>query len=1558
MWRPSSRSLTVVSGIALLVALVCSDPMVRGRHDLGVWFLVAVLVGTAAAAVVAWRRNRRRGGWWITAAIMLLLVATAIASLPLRPVADAAWAERHERWAHERLDAAVSHAVARQAALGAFAAAAAAAIPSAAIDEQDPFEICRRWTQRWWSEHGRSPLDSLAMTVWRGGERLGWAGPVMPSLDAAPGDAPDDAPGLFHDDQWWVTQVAAAVPGVDQLTLECQLRLAAVSSLANVSRPAAEPVERTVVRDARSPGRRGWGDAHRGLRVVEDVVLGPAAEHGVQTRLRLTVQVPPRSLQQERSQAQLRTLRSLLLGLAILAWATSGGGAAGFWIAAWLVRSLWARADLTRWLAAVVPAERLPAAPDHPASLLDPAYFATTFGGGWLASGADALLTAVLTAGTVTWLWRRWRPAASDDIPAHGNSGRDRDRDRDRDLSSNSRRRWRLLLVVPVAVGVAVGLARLWLELAANANARLIGLHVPLDAWTFWALHAVILLFSLSGGGIVVLLAVRLWGRMPSGLTGRARPYWLALGLLLVVLFNYTVLSYAYGQAERDWLARRADQIVQPQDDWVSFLLEDVLSEMAAHDTVDDDPAATGGARGALRREAPAYRLWSRSAIRDLGLPCLVEVLDAEGVTTSLYATGFLRDFSYEISARSPWQSLDETGELQAGRRGVVVQDEERFYPTGWERVLRGEIPRGEGRGWLRVELPVQSRRLATVASGLAGVQGVRARGYQPRLEVDRPWLLLRGDRHGWLDVGFRELPSPPAEQAIAALRSGDRDAAVIDLDGNQWLCRWAPLPVDLAMSEGEGFLLGLQQRGAVEVLLDVGRLLLLNALLLGLWLVLTALLRRPRRWQPGFQGRFLLGYLIIGVVLLAVAGSLADRQTFQRIDQEARERTRDGLITALGQLRGLLAEQGRALAGSDYLAELLAGRLAGERPVGPHARRQGMVFGPDGELLLDETLSDLDASEAQTLLAAARQGPLVVVHQPEGLYLGVALPLDLSGVLDAQPATGTFFYRQLIDHQLLPSLAEVVGGEITLRVDGEVVEASHPGRVLSGESPLLASPELMRWIRLHQGQPGLQTRAAGLAFTGGVALPALSFTIDSGLGRRALPAVLAVDFPDRQRDYAAQRREMVLFLAGLITLLLLTALGLAMVMAWNIFEPLRVLLGATRRLAAGDYAAPLPPVGTDEVGRLAEGFGTMRDRLRDAQAVLAARERFLQAVLDQVPVGVIVWDAAGRLAASNPAAADILVRFYPAADSWSERLRRDVAGQLLPDGGELVSDDGRRTLRVGLAPLQLGADAPHRLLVCEDLTEFLAAKKLALNAELACQVAHEIKNPLTPIQLSAQLLMQAYQDRHPKFDRIVVDAVKRILEQVALLRSIAGEFSLLGRAGELECAPLDWPAVVADLASGYQGAGGDGGPEVAIAGEVVPPVLAHRESLLKVLGNLMQNSLDAVGSPAVLRVEVSWRVAPAAVSLLWADNGPGIAADVAGRLFDPYFSTKSRGTGLGLAICRNLLDMMGGTIALTSREDGTGAVATVTLPRADGTQAGRGTAAPGRGDPATRETT
>lgn len=1240
------------------------------------------------------------------------------------------------------------------------------------------------------------------------------------------------------------------------------------------------------------------------------------------------------------------------------------------------------------------------------------------------------------------------------------------------------------LAVALVAGAAAAGafLALHWFvgTVAENANPRLIGPRIPYRTLPFWALHLTLLIASgsllvllLAGArrlrrraagvpgalgvalGVALvagpapglapsarlllpLLALLLWWAARFGRLGEAFPRRLAqlVPLLAAVLWNYAALGRAYGRAELVWLERKGQEIVQPQDDWIRFLVADTLAEMAAGAAAAQvSPAAPAQLAAGLWRNWLAYDLWRRSALRDLGLPCLVDIRDGGGASASLYAAGFFRDFGYEVVARGEWTRLAATPTGRELPGTVFLQPERRRYASGEELILRGEIARADAPGWIQLELPVASRRIATLMARLSGeASAAVAGGYLPRTEIDRSLLLVRGDDRGWLDAGAMPFPEPESAAVVDDLRAGRRLWGVVRAGGADYRCLWraasvsgearadgAPPPPGKAGAPasdtaglgvpGEGFLLGIEVPGLGARLLDVSRLALLDLLLLA-GLVLPwfswRLARRRRHVALGFQERFLAACLGLGLVPLVLAGVFVDRLNLQLLANGARDQARQGLEAAVSQLQGLLAEQARALAQSEYIAGLLASRLAGQRPLGPFAARQGMLFDADGHLLLDETLSDLDAEEAATLLAKGRSAPLVVWEDEEDLFLGLIVPVDLGGAdgggadsggaeggapegggtngggasggapegdaaadagapggdaaatAPARSRNGFFFYRQRVDADLLVGLAEIIQGEVTLRVGGEVVLASHPERVFSGATPLLLPAAAVAQLQRYPNSPLVAATAGRLGYTGTVALPAIAAGEASPqLRTRRLPATLTVGFPARERDFTRQREQMVLFLMGLATFIFLLAALLGLLLTWRIFGPLRVLVTATRRLAAGDFAAPLPEEGRHEVGILSGAFRTMRDDLARTQRELARRQRFLATVLERVPVGVAIFNPDGEVAALNPAAALLLSEdpapgaAAPAVAEWpgvadapvavaadvaarARRLREAFQARLAPAAqgeAELRAADGRRTLRGRLAPLRLPEGGDHELLVFEDVTEFLDTKRLALQAELARQVAHEIKNPLTPIQLSMQFLEQAHRDRAPQLDRIVQETVRQVLAQVALLREIATEFSLLGRPGALAVAPVAWPELARGVIDRYRA--GEEGPRVDLSPETVPPVLAHAESLAKVMSNLMENSLQACAAPARLALRVRWRADENAVTMLWEDNGPGLPDEVAARLFQPYFSTKSQGTGLGLAICRNLLDRMGGTITLRNRDDGPGAVAEVTLPRA-----------------------
>lgn len=1434
----------------------------------------------------------------------------------------------------------------------------------------DLFRILALSAEKRAPHFGKNSFLGLEMVLWGDGQRLAWTRGAEPLAAVLSADDPDR---LVRGRENWCRQLV--VPLATRGWLEFQIPLIDEGSLSWRVSPLSELGDDPDA-DAASPFQVVYQDRDHGLALS---LLGGTTATTENRDLKF------------RSRIMLAAWTAWFLALLVLAHLCFG--VPGLVGAGWLGRLAMAGAGYFQWWAGAFPWTDQPAGPGRLTSLLDPAYFGTPLAGGLFSSTADSLFTAILLMMTI-WSLLRWRGLV-------GWS----DRSEGAPLGFLSPGRglfWGALF--GVAGFLILGTTRFLADMVAtNANPRLIGQNIPLGFLPFWFLHLVLMLLALSLFSILVVIwGGRSWPRRGgfgawqlagalSGLTAWGGSFlWPGMGagnrllmaglvwllwwlvpaaavrprflgryvwpaiLLLAAIWNYQSLNEVYQGAEREWMAAKAEQLVEPANLTAPYLLKEALEEMRQEDGWNE--GALNDSQDVWRDDA-AYQLWRASSLRDLGFPLLVEIIGEDDQEESLFTTGFMGDFNYEVGRRTPVRG----SEFNAGEDlpDLAMEKEQRFYPDGEELVLSGWTDRQGGGGQIRVEIPIRSWRLSTQLAGLSRKGESSSGGYRPRPEVERPILLLRGDDQGWLDVGALGIPGPASRRVLADLKRGERDLGVITLGEDKFLCTWKAMPLGLAHFRGEGYLLGLQQPRWTDQLLDLSRLILLNLIFLALLVLLvqtwrglsTWLTNSPRRslamiWPTGFQERFLAGYLFFGLLLLLVVGTSVDRAGYKRVRAEARALTRSGLDTAVQQLRSLLVEQARSLSESDYINDLLVGQLSGSRPAASPQTRQAMVFSGDGGLLLDETLSDLTDDQARVLLAAGRTSPMLMMMEDDRLFVGTVIPIDLSGVLAATDSTsensgrsnnGFFLYRQRLDRSLLGGLADLVQGQATVRWAGRPLLASHPADIFSGREPLLMDPGMMATLLEHAQAAGVFAASGRpFAFTGAQPIPSFSRSPRGGFGLQKIPAVLELAFPDREKEYGEQRLQTVLFLAGLANVILLTALLLAVLMSWNLFRPLRLLLTATRSLAKGDFDAPLPEGGRDEVGRLAGAFGAMRSELSSARDELASRERFLALVLNRVTVGVAVVNQAAEVVSLNPAGRQILTDFYPGSEPEEgvlillEQVRL-LAGSRLRWGGEIRSGDGLRTLRAALGPLDLPEERTDTMLVFEDITEFLQTRKMAINAELARQVAHEIKNPLTPIQLSVQLLNQAWRDHHPQLDRIVPETVQRVLDQVDLLRSIATEFSLLGRPGDLEREAVDLLAMVKSTIQKY-----DGAVVVDLQETELPLVLAEVDSLAKILGNLMQNSLDAVEDGGQARLDLGWKVDGRTVTLLWADNGTGLAAEVAERLFDPYFSTKSKGTGLGLAISRNLADRMGGSIILRNRPEGRGALAELTLPRQD----------------------
>lgn len=475
-----------------------------------------------------------------------------------------------------------------------------------------------------------------------------------------------------------------------------------------------------------------------------------------------------------------------------------------------------------------------------------------------------------------------------------------------------------------------------------------------------------------------------------------------------------------------------------------------------------------------------------------------------------------------------------------------------------------------------------------------------------------------------------------------------------------------------------------------------------------------------------------------------------------------------------------------------------------------------------------------------------------------------------------------------------------------------------------------------------------------------------------------ARPLVLETVFPVSRHEIRTARRvehayaryeELTLLRRPLtwslvLTLVLVALLGLlglvtaALYFARRIVAPVDELVGAIGSVAEGRLDVRLETADGD-FGPLKRSFNRMISRLADAQRTAAEhrqreeRERaLLETVLAHLSAGVLVFDERRALELANDAACRLL-GLDPRDD-----VRRDLGalteahphlhdffaalGELLPgrEGGvrrELVFGGGRRrrvvVLRVTPLP-ELPGIGRGCAVVFEDLTDLLEAQHDAAWGEVARRMAHEIRNPLTPIQLTAERIGSRFLDRLDTENRAwLARAVETIVRQVEALQNMVRAFGDYARAPDLRFTRFDLNALVREVVELYR----DRYPHVEIVtdlGEPPPPVEADEERLRQVLHNLLRNALEALQDQPSGRVVVRVRydLLEGDAELLVEDNGPGFSPAMLEHAFEPYTTSKPRGTGLGLAITKKILEEHGGHALLSNRPEG-GARIAIVLP-------------------------
>ena len=599
------------------------------------------------------------------------------------------------------------------------------------------------------------------------------------------------------------------------------------------------------------------------------------------------------------------------------------------------------------------------------------------------------------------------------------------------------------------------------------------------------------------------------------------------------------------------------------------------------------------------------------------------------------------------------------------------------------------------------------------------------------------------------------------------------------------------------------------------------------------------------------------------------------------------------------------------------------------------------------------------------------------------GLNLGRssldALAADL-GNRTLQAATQMSLAKDPSPGLALERLREQIGAKDLLLwgASGQLISSAGQSRfILQPDRPSAQQFRLARTQRVATQIEGLDdTLSAGSAASAPTArIRALALVTESNFGLSSserflqaaedLPPELvanAIAVQEANREYqerALARSGLRKMYIGTLTLsLFLAVFGavlLAVLLGTQLARPLLLLAEGVRQVAQGDLRPKEVLSSKDELGGLTRSFADMTQQLSDARSAVqqsmsqvdAARAN-LQAILDNLTAGVLVLDSQGRIRSSNPGAARILrvalstyhgqlLSQVPGLDVFGRGVQSQFEAYLAENaehnlehwqqtfelhGGPAGAEDGAVTL------IARGAKMPgtdESLLVFDDVSAMVSAQRAEAWGEVARRLAHEIKNPLTPIQLSAERLEMKLSDKlQPTEQAMLSKSVKTIVDQVDAMKRLVNDFRDYARLPTAELKPLDLNALVTDVMQLYA----DDATVMPVRVELDPAATAIRgdaQQLRQVIHNLLQNAQDAqegrsAEHPVQITLKTEYSTSARRVRLIVRDNGSGFPDHILKRAFEPYVTTKSKGTGLGLAVVKKIADEHGARIDISNR--------------------------------------
>lgn len=557
----------------------------------------------------------------------------------------------------------------------------------------------------------------------------------------------------------------------------------------------------------------------------------------------------------------------------------------------------------------------------------------------------------------------------------------------------------------------------------------------------------------------------------------------------------------------------------------------------------------------------------------------------------------------------------------------------------------------------------------------------------------------------------------------------------------------------------------------------------------------------------------------------------------------------------------------------------------------------------------------------------------------------------DLTELFPKIPANSSAFQRKLLEQLYYRSFDQAVVFRV---VDGKQVEAMYtweapPAKIFAAR----VSGQVLNLLRDEQSYTNFDAEkqwvVTPLDRSRNIFLYVAN-SVNVGFMNRQNSGAdrIVAEFNALQARSRSLQLQFNAVLFGVALLIVSIATWIALAVADRLVQPVEQLVIAARRVAGGDLAArvDIPQTG-DEISTLGNAFNGMTERLehqtgelRTANAQLESRRMLIEAVMSGVSAGVISIDAQRKLRLINESAIELL---RPGEQELVGHPLRELAPELdtLLDSGDreaviqLGTGGDARTLAV-----KVTSDEAGRVLTFDDITQQLNDQRRAAWSDVARRIAHEIKNPLTPIQLSAERLEMKLSGKvQPPEQAVLVKSVKTIVDQVDAMKRLVNEFRDYARLPAADLKPVDLNALLVDVLQLYNA---ESLPIVLRSelDERCPPIRGDAQQIRQVIHNLLQNAQDAAEAAASgtgKRGEVVIRTrlgdSGRRVRLTVQDSGPGFAENILKRAFEPYVTTKTKGTGLGLAVVKKIADEHGARIELSNRVvDGAVAGAQVSL--------------------------